>query len=85
MDGMLASVAQRYMIVRQAFRRAEMTATGKLLKVGEAAERLSLGKSKVWELVARGELASVKIDGARRISERAVDDFIADLEAKASA
>jgi len=82
---MLASVAPRYMIVRQAFRRTEMTATAKLLKVGEAAERLSLGKSKVWELVARGELASVKIDGARRISERAVDEFIADLEAKASA
>jgi excisionase family DNA binding protein len=69
------------MIVRQALRRAEMT--GKLLKVREAADRLGLGKSKVFELIARGELDSVKIDGARRISERAIDEFIASREAAA--
>ena len=57
--------------------------TDRLLKVQEAAERLSLGKSKVWELIARGELDSVKIDGARRISERAVEDFISCREAAA--
>jgi excisionase family DNA binding protein len=55
----------------------------KLLRVGEAADRLGLGKTKVWELVARGDIDSVKIDGARRISERAVDEYIEQLEAEA--
>ena len=48
-----------------------------LLKVGEVAARLQLGKSKVFELIARGEIDSLKIDGARRFTEQAVDDYIA--------
>jgi excisionase family DNA binding protein len=36
-------------------------------RVPEAAEKLALGTSKVHELIARGDLGSVLIDGARRI------------------
>lgn len=55
----------------------------KLLKVSDVAERLQLGKSKVFELLATGQLESLKIDGARRVTERAVDEFIAEREAAA--
>jgi excisionase family DNA binding protein len=59
----------------------------RLLKVSDVMERLQLGKSKVFELLAAGELESLKIDGARRVTEEAVDDFIKRRqdEAKATA
>lgn len=52
-----------------------------LLRVPEAARQLSIGNSKMWELVARGEIESVKIDGARRISRQAIERYIASLQA----
>ena len=52
-----------------------------LLSSSEAAERLSMGRSKIYELMRRGELRSVKIGGCRRIPRAALDDFVADLEA----
>jgi excisionase family DNA binding protein len=57
----------------------------KLLKVSDVMERLQLGKSKVFELIATGELESLKIDGARRVTEEAVDDFIARRQDEARA
>src|SRR6266496_3535423 len=39
-----------------------------LYRVGEAAQLLGISRSKAWELLARGDLESVKIDGARRVS-----------------
>lgn len=38
-----------------------------LLKVEEAADRLGIGRSTVYELVASGELRSVKVGRAIRI------------------
>ena len=38
-----------------------------LYRVEEAAGVLSLGRSKVYELIARGEIRAVKIDGATRV------------------
>ena len=52
----------------------EMSA--KLLTVAEAATILRLGRTLVYELVLRGELASVKIGRARRIPVSAIDAFI---------
>ena len=54
----------------------------KLLTIPEAGQRLTLGRSSVYELIARGELAvvDVAVTGTRpkmRISDKAVDDFIA--------
>jgi excisionase family DNA binding protein len=47
-----------------------------LFRVREAAELLCISESKTWELVARGEIRSVKIDGARRIPREAIEDYV---------
>jgi excisionase family DNA binding protein len=59
------------------------SAPQQLLKVAEVCERLRMGKSKVFEFIATGELESLKIDGARRVTEQAVDDFIKRRQAEA--
>ena len=48
----------------------------RLLRITEAATVLSLGRSKVYELIASGRLKSVKIDNSRRVSVSAVADFL---------
>lgn len=57
----------------------------RLLKVAEVAERLGLGQTTVWEKIASGEIPSVKFGDARssprRVSDRALDEYIANLEA----
>lgn len=50
----------------------------KLLKISEVAERTSLSRTTVYELIGRGEIATVKIGAARRVPERALDRWIAD-------
>jgi Helix-turn-helix domain len=61
------------------------TASAPLLKVADVMERLQLGKSKVFELLATGELESLKIDGARRVTEEAIADFIKKRQAETKA
>jgi excisionase family DNA binding protein len=51
----------------------------RLLRVEHVMERLALSKSAVYELMASGQLKSVRIGRSRRVSERAIDDFIASL------
>ena len=51
-----------------------------LFRPEEAAERLSVGRTMLFELIRSGRLRSVKIGGARRISPKALADFVADLE-----
>jgi excisionase family DNA binding protein len=46
-----------------------------LLTVGEAADRLALGRTFVYQLVTRGEILSVKLGRARRIPVSALEDF----------
>jgi excisionase family DNA binding protein len=50
-----------------------------LYRVREAAAMLGLGESKLWELLARGEIESVKIDGARRIPREAIETYVRQL------
>jgi excisionase family DNA binding protein len=52
-----------------------------LFRPNEAAQRLGLGRTKVYELMASGELRSVKIGAARRVSATALVDFVARLDA----
>lgn len=52
------------------------TAPMELLTVREAMTRLKLGRSKVYDLIRSRRLASLKIDGARRIPAEAVQAFI---------
>ena len=59
-----------------------MTVTGQeplLYRVPQAAAMLGLGPSKTWELIARGELESVKIDGARRVPREAIESYVRHL------
>jgi excisionase family DNA binding protein len=50
-----------------------------LLSPAEAAAHISIGRSKVYELMRLGQLRSVKIGASRRIPQAALADFIAAL------
>ena len=54
-----------------------------LLKPEEAAEVLSIGRTKLYALMAEGQLASVRIGNSRRVPLDAVNEFIARLEEEA--
>jgi excisionase family DNA binding protein len=47
--------------------------------VEEAGERLSLSRSAVYELIREGEILSVKVGGRRRITQSALDAYVAGL------
>ena len=47
-----------------------------LLRAGEAGEILGLGRSKTYQLIARGELPSIKIDGAIRVPLEALHQWL---------
>ena len=47
-----------------------------LLTVNEAAARLALGRTTVYELIARRELKTIKIGRARRVPESALEQWI---------
>jgi excisionase family DNA binding protein len=50
-----------------------------LITVDEAARRLSIGRSHIYEQMRRGSLRSVRIGRSRRILERDLDDFVEQL------
>jgi len=50
-----------------------------LLTVGEAAVRLGLGKTKVYELLRRRDLTSIHVGAARRIPARALEEYVGRL------
>jgi excisionase family DNA binding protein len=52
-----------------------------LYTVPEAADALSLGDSKTWELIAAGELESVRIGRARRVPRDSLDRYVESLRA----
>ena len=55
-----------------------------LYSVREAAELLSIGRVKFYELVAAGRIESVRLDGSRRIPREALEEFIARLRAESA-
>ena len=55
--------------------RGDATLVG--LTVAEAARRIGMGRTKLYEYVASGEIASVKIGRLRRIPAEAVGEFLA--------
>ncbi len=57
----------------------------RLLRVREVAFVIASGRPKVYSLIRRGEIRSVRIDGMIRVSVGALDEFIACLEAEAAA
>ena len=56
-----------------------------LLTVPEAAEALAISRSKLYELMANGTVASIRIGGSRRIPLTALEDYIARLLAERTA
>ena len=55
-----------------------------LLRPEDAAQVLSIGRSKLYELLASGRLDSVTIDGCRRIRLGDIEAFVAALSIPAS-
>lgn len=53
-----------------------------LLSTGEAAAALRIGRSKLYELIAAGELECVHIGRSCRVPIEAVHDFVARLREK---
>ena len=53
----------------------------KLLTISETADRLSLGKSKTYELIQEGRLNAVRIGRAVRIEVGELDRFVERLQA----
>lgn len=51
-----------------------------LLTPEDAAELLSIGRSKVYELMGDGRLASVRIDASRRVPMSALVEFVESLQ-----
>lgn len=54
------------------------TTTVQLLTIVDTARHLGISRSKVYELLADGELPSVRIGRTRRIALAALEEFIAD-------
>jgi hypothetical protein len=54
---------------------------GRLLTVPEAMDRLSCGKTKLYDLHQRGFLELVKLDRRTRVTERSVQKFLRNLVA----
>jgi excisionase family DNA binding protein len=52
-------------------------ATPFLMTANEAAEQLSISRSKLYLLLATGEIKSILIGGSRRIASTDLADFIA--------
>lgn len=50
-----------------------------LLRMSDVIEALSIGRTKSYELVAKGILPSVRIDGAVRVPASALEEFVASL------
>ncbi len=51
-----------------------------LLKVPDVVVCLGVSRAKIYELMASGELPSVRVGGSRRIRAEDLDAFIAGLE-----
>jgi excisionase family DNA binding protein len=50
----------------------------------EAAQLLGVGRSQMFELIARGEVESVKIGRLRKIPRDAIDRYVGRLRAEAA-
>ncbi|CAN5865298.1 hypothetical protein BH23ACT4_BH23ACT4_10750 [soil metagenome] len=51
-----------------------------LLTPEDTADLLSIGRSKVYELIGDGRLASVRIDASRRVPMSALVEFVESLQ-----
>lgn len=61
---------------------SELTAqvNARLNSIESTMAQLGLGRSKVYELIASGELRSVKVGRRRLVSDTAINEFVAHLD-----
>lgn len=64
--------------------RTEVEVDRYLLRPDDAARVLSIGRSKLYELLASGRLTSVMIDGCRRVRIEDIEAFVASLNTQTS-
>ncbi len=50
-----------------------------LLRVEDAAARLSISRAQVYRLIGSGQLTSVKVGSSRRVPVTALEDFVSKL------
>jgi excisionase family DNA binding protein len=55
-----------------------------LYRINEAGEALGFARSKTYQLIRRGELRVVHVDGVTRVPASAITDFVERLEAEVS-
>lgn len=53
----------------------EITVSAPLLTVPEAARYLGVGRKMVYELIGRGEIRAVKVQGSVRLEKKSLDKF----------
>lgn len=63
--------------------RADADGPALLLTAEQAARLLNVSRSRVYEWIAAGELASVTLGRSRRVSRRALEQFVAERETAA--
>jgi excisionase family DNA binding protein len=63
----------------------EPTAGRLLLNPEAAAATLSVSRSMLYDLMAKGLIDSIKVGRSRRITRRALEDFVSRLEAESAA
>jgi excisionase family DNA binding protein len=51
-----------------------------LLTPAEAAQVLSISRSKLYELIGQGRLTTVRIDASRRVPSQALVEFVLHLQ-----
>ena len=54
---------------------------GSLLKVEHVCQELNMSRSMIYGLFRSGDLPSIKIGGSRRVSRKALDDYLLRVEA----
>ena len=52
--------------------------SGRLLRIEQIADRLSVSRSMAWKLIDLGHLRSVRIGRAVRVRPQDLDDYLAD-------
>ena len=67
---------ERHMRTKEDRKSRDLVAGG-LLKISQAAAFLGLSRSKIYAMIAAGELESTKIGGSRRVPRHAVEQLAA--------
>jgi excisionase family DNA binding protein len=71
--------------MRRPRRPSEVRHAPPLLTVPEAAEALAISRRKLYELLASCAIASIRVEGSRRIPLTALEEYVSELLAERTA